>query len=199
MNEIVYLSHYLENEKPVPTLENMKTVYQNIFHREPVGLWKNTIEVCHENGVKCEEPKPEKDILKEKRFAKRARPHWDGGGGNDNEAVFEMLDNLTAYIVVEEGIFYARQNEGVRYWHKNGNIYKIGNKENILRFEYENGKLTVHAYLGLRQKYENKHIEWYNHLDDEMSEKWEDAYDILSESEMFQYQDILKTINGLER
>ncbi len=199
MNHIMYLAHYLENEKPVPVLKNMNTVYQDFFDREPIGLWKDTITIWHEKDVKCDEPEPGKDILKNKCFAKRPRPSWENPGGESSKAVFEMLDNLTAYLVAEEGIFYAARNEGVCYWHKNGNIYAIGDKKNILRFEYENGKLTAHAYLGLWKKYENKHIEWYDHIDEEMAERWEDAYDILSESETFRYQDILETIKSLER
>lgn len=196
MSHIMYLDYYLETKNPVPTLETMKTVYRDIFDREPIGLWKDTITVWHDKDVKCDEPI--KDILKKKRFATRPRSTWEDPCRRSSEAVFEMLDNLTAYLVAEEGIFFARRNEGMRYWHKNGNIYAVGDKKNILRFEYENGKLTAYAYLGLRKNYENKYIKWYDHLDQEMAERWEDSYDILSESETFLYRDIVSAAEKVQ-
>ncbi len=187
---LAYYCHYMDKQRPVPTLENMKTVYAEISISDTCNYKGHTMILSRYNAdEQCADP--EKCVFKEAIFGKKSRYL-----GEKPDSVFNILGDITSYIVAEEGIFFAKRSGGVWYWHKNGDIYVLSQKKEVFDLRYEQGVLTAYAYKGLQEKYKDKYKSWYNQWDGEISERWDDAYEILSESETFRYQDILKCINN---
>ena len=168
----------------------MKTVYAGISVSDTCNYMEHTMILSRYNAdEQCADP--EKSVFKEVVFGKKSRYL-----GEKSSSVFNILEDITSYIVAEEGIFFAKRSGGVWYWHKNGDIYVLSQKEEVFDLRYEHEVLTAYAYKGLQEKYKNKYKSWNSQWDGEISERWDDAYEILSESETFRYQDILKCINN---
>lgn len=187
---IEYFSYYMDKQRPVPTLENMKTVYAGIGISDTCNYKGHTMILTR---YRADEPcaDPKKSVFKEAVFGKKSIYL-----GERTESVFKILKDITSYIVAEEGIFFAKRSGGVWYWHKNGDIYILSRKKDVFDLKYEQSVLTVYAYKGLLEKYRNKYTSWYSQWDGEISKRWDDAYEILSECETFRYQDILNDINN---
>lgn len=177
---------------PVPTLGNMDEYFGGIRKERNYWLGRGchtlTIVLRH-NDTELDKPASiEDEVFKEITF---------GTYSPAKECfvpIFKKLVNLTCYIVVDKGIFYAKRDKGLFYWHQSGNGYCVSRTPNIFDIQFQNGILTAYIYKGLQQTASNEHRDINGGYDEE----WYDAYNILSNSEKYQYEEILKYVENKE-
>ncbi len=167
---------------PVPRLEIMPIYYSKVSTSHRIIDSKSVI--LRYNDTVYNPQKPTKENIID---------NYENPFGNSPYLYF--LKNICSWQVVEDGVFYIRYKEGLRYLHKSGELYKIDDDSSISDISFENGIIKTYAVKNLRQTHWNEHYDTYGGYDEE----WRDHYEVeKQEVSKFVYKEILKKIYSHE-
>ena len=169
-------------KSPVPTLEIMPIYYKNVSKSHRVRDSIGELLRCNDTVYSPKKPTKENII--------------DNYEHPFGESIFlAHLRNICSWQVVENGVFYVRYKEGLRYLHESGRSYKIDDNDTISDISYENGIIKVYAVKNIRQTKWNEHYDTYGGYDEE----WWNYYEVeKQEISMVSYKEVLDRISPHE-
>lgn len=169
-------------KSPVPTLEIMPIYYKNVSKSHRVQDSIGELLRCNDTVYDTKKPTKENII--------------DNYEHPFGESIFlAHLRNICSWQVVEDGVFYVRYKEGLRYLHESGRSYKIDDNDTISDISYENGIIKTYAVKNIRQTKWNEHYDTYGGYDEE----WWNYYEVeKQEISKFSYKKVLDRIRPHE-